>query len=56
VIDDFKANVVQKMLEFIYDDKSDLGKDTAFIEELVKAAQKYEVEKLKVGIILRILS
>jgi hypothetical protein len=51
VIEDLKANVVQKMLEFIYDNNIDLGKDMAFIEELVKAAQKYEVEKLKVGII-----
>jgi hypothetical protein len=51
VIDEFKADVVQKMLEFIYDEKVDLGKDMAFIEELLMAAGKYEIEKLKVRII-----
>jgi hypothetical protein len=30
-----------------------LGKDTAFIEELLMAAGKYEIEKLKVSIIWR---
>jgi hypothetical protein len=51
VINELESDVVQKMLEFIYDEKVDLGKDTAFIEELLMAAGKYEIEKLKVSII-----
>lgn len=48
VIDDFKASVVKKMLEFAYDENVELGKDMEFIENLLRASGKYGVEKLKV--------
>jgi predicted ATPase len=51
VIDDYSNNVIEKMLEFIYDDKVDLGRNMTFVEEMLFASGKYRIEKLKVGII-----
>jgi hypothetical protein len=51
VIDDFEAHVIQKMLEFIYDDTANLSVGIYFLEKILKAAGKYEIEKLKVRII-----
>jgi hypothetical protein len=49
VIDEFKADVVQNMLKFAYNEKVELGKNMEFIEELLNAAGTYGVNKLKVA-------
>jgi hypothetical protein len=51
IIDDFDACVIQKMLEFAYDKKVELGRDVEFVEKILMASGKYGVEKLKVSII-----
>lgn len=51
VIDDLDLCVTQTMLEFMYDNTINLGKDIQFIDQLLVAAGKYDVEKLKVRII-----
>lgn len=50
IIEGFDAPVIQKMLEFTYDNNVDLGEDVKFIEQLLLAANTYGVEKLKVSI------
>jgi hypothetical protein len=47
MIDDFKVPVIEMMLKFTYDQTLDLGEDFEFIEQLLLAAGKYGVEKLK---------
>jgi hypothetical protein len=54
ILDDFNAQVVQKMLEFAYDKNVKLKNDMKFVEQLLVAAEKYEIGELKVGIIWRI--
>jgi hypothetical protein len=48
VIEGFNVRVVKKMLKFAYYDGIDLGKDPELVEELLMAAGKYGVDKLKV--------
>jgi hypothetical protein len=38
------------MLQFIYNENVELGNDVKFIEELLLASGKYEIEKLKVSL------
>ena len=48
-IEDFKPNVVKFILEFIYKSQMDIKtlKDPAFAREVLVAAEKYRLEKLK---------
>lgn len=47
-IPDFDASVIKKLLQFLYDNATKLDQNMDEVEELLNAAEKYQIEKLKV--------
>lgn len=47
-IKDLSVQVVEKMLQFIYNPNVQLNNDPELAENVIKAADKYEIEKLRV--------
>jgi hypothetical protein len=48
-ITDFSPAIVEQLLQFIYNSEIPLEEDAEQAEELVAAADKYEINKLKVN-------
>lgn len=51
-IKDFSAYVVKKMLQFVYNNSISLNEDSKVVEDLLVAADKYAIEKLRVCLLL----
>jgi hypothetical protein len=47
-IKEFSQSTVHKMLQFIYDEKTKVDGDLKMVEELIQAADMYQIQKLKV--------